>query len=100
VVKVFCIFQCLVSTVYEQQFLNASNQKKILTSVSMKGFVQDSFLNSVCDCGYKFSDFVHVIVSRMANILLNNYCKKLNDATNICKAAKSKSKRKFSTLKA
>ena len=100
VIKVFCIFQCLVSEAYEQKFLSASNQKKILISLSEKGCLQYSFINSVFDCGHKFSDFLRVIVGKMANIMLNNYCKKMNDLSNICKGAKSKHKRKLSTLKA
>src|SRR6218665_2315619 len=44
VAKVFCIFQCLVSPAYEQQFLSAPNQKKIIITVSMKSFLQCSFI--------------------------------------------------------
>jgi len=93
VVDVFVVFKCLIAEKYEQAFSEVTNQRELLVKLSLE------FLNKsehMCECGMPISKTVYRCVVTVANIMLNNYTKLLNDKRSTNKAAKVQ--RKLSTL--
>jgi len=102
VTKVFCIFQRLLSSTYEKLFMNVSNHKELTVHMCVEFLNTQARLDSVCECGRSLRDLLKHCASKMANILLNNYCKRLNDAAICAKSQKGpneKKSRKLATLK-
>ena len=93
VVDVFVVFKCLIAEKYEQAFSEVTNQRELLVKLSLE-FPNKS--EHMCECGMPISKTVYRCVVTVANIMLNNYTKLLNDKRSTNKAAKVQ--RKLSTL--
>jgi hypothetical protein len=100
VVAIFCLFQQLLSSKYEQLFVEVRNQKQLVVYLSVELLQSKLSLNCVCESGHDtMQDLFKPVAGKMANILLNNYCKRINDAAVCSKEQKSKKSRKLATLK-
>jgi len=96
---IFCLFQRLLGSEYEKQFIAVPNHKQLGVYLSVELLQSKLSLNFVCEAGHDtMQDVFKPCASKMANILLNNYCKRLNDASIIAKGEKSKKGRKLATL--
>lgn len=98
--QVFIVFNCLVSAKYESIFLSlTSSQKSVLVRLSMDRLNLLSLLAGIddCVCLTAASDLFESAVSIIANILLNNYCKRCTDRQHAAKGLGG-SKRKLATL--
>jgi hypothetical protein len=91
------VFQRLLCTEYESRFMALSSNKQVAIRICMDMFEDD---HSVCGNGHQLTILYKSCVTKMTNILLNNYCKKLNDAAISAKGqiSKDKKSRKLSTL--
>ena len=97
--KVFCLFQRLLSSTHEKQFIDVPNHKELVVYLCVEFLKTQTSLDSVCECGRSMRDLLKHCASKMANILLNNYSKRLNDAAICAKGQKDKKSRKLATLK-
>jgi len=72
------------------------NQKAILIGLFTERLTACGFLeNDVCVCGVSTKDLLKAAIPIIANICLNNYCKRAADKRG---SSKDKSKRKLATL--
>jgi hypothetical protein len=93
------IMNNLISEPYEDIFLTSNCQKYILHNLSMKASESDTSLivdltNKCHECGKPYEGLASEIISTMANVLLNNYSKKINDSV----SRPSNKKRKLKIL--
>ena len=89
------IFHVLMST-YEKEFLNLANHRTVLMTLSIN-YLQDRLdFHETCICGTSNKQLIERAVRSVANILLNNYTKNVNDS--LVHNVKAK-KRKLSTFK-
>jgi len=100
VVKIFMIFQRLLSTKYEKQFVNMPKHKALAIYLCMEMLKLQPGMDSKCECGRSQMNLYKLCAVKMTNILLNNYCKRLNDDAASAKATaqKDKKSRKLATL--
>lgn len=99
VAKVYMIFQVLLSEHYEKKFVSLPHHKEIAIHLCVDAIRPEIACDSVCECSRSSIDVYRQCIARMCNILLNNYCKKLNDNAAVDKAVKSKKQRKLTTFK-
>jgi hypothetical protein len=99
VTRIFSLFQRLLSADHEKKFVDVSNHKELAVFLCVEFLKSQSSLNIVCECGRNLQDLLKTCASKMANILLNNYCKRVNDAALCAKGQKNKTSRKLATLK-
>ena len=94
------LFQMLLSTKHEKQFVDLSNHKQLAIYLCVEMLKLQPNMGNVCDCGRCHLDLYKLCIVKMTNILLNNYCKRLNDAAVSAKvsAKKDKQSRKLATL--
>ena len=96
---IFCLFQRLLCSDYEKQFIAVPNHKQLGVYLSGELLQSTLSLNCVCEAGHDtMQDVFKPCASKMANILLNNYCKRLNDACITAKGEKSKKGHKLATI--
>jgi hypothetical protein len=100
VMQVFFVFNCLVSEKYEPKFLALLNsQKSVLLRLSMERMNTLSLLDGIdCVCGVTANSLFESAAGVVANILLNNYCKRSTDKQNLLKGHIGAAKRKLKTL--
>lgn len=102
-IRIFQIFQILLSDKYEILFLNCSNKKNLVKSilreaVETESFLQDLyFANYQCECKTSIFDIYDRIIHIWINILLNNYIKSKTNAID-AQSSSSKGKRKLNVL--
>lgn len=88
----FLIFQNLIKD-HEREFRQLSNQKNTLAKLSLD-FNHGLYVDvNCCSCRRTLFSLMSLCVQSMANILLNNYTKSINNS-----AASQKNKRKLGTL--
>lgn len=95
---VFMVFKCIISEKYENEFICSFNQRNVLVHLCMTAVSESEEFEeyNLCqDCARNRIDIVKMAVTKMCNILLNNYTKLLNDKRAL---AKGKTKRKLQTL--
>ena len=98
-VVVFRVFQCLISCKHEKQFTTIRNQKQVIFHLSTEKLRLNPVTGGACTtCGKKIMDNLRFCVTRMANVLLNNYSKQLNDKIAVEKGMKTKETRKLATF--
>ncbi len=99
VTLIYCLFERLLSSDYEKQFIEASNHKQLAVFLSLELLQSKSDFNCVCEAGQDTKQNLFKLCARkMANIFLNNYSKRLNDAATKSKGHKDKKTRKLATL--
>lgn len=87
------IMQTLMSNEFEDLFLSSSNHKQIVCKLANIAIQNDNSLpidNKCFKCGFKYEAFAADAVSRMSNVVLNNYTKIRNDHLNAVKNNKRK----------
>jgi len=102
VTLIYCLFQRLLSSEFEKRFIDVPNHKQLAVHLALELLQSNSklSLNGVCESGHDtLQTLFKPCASKMANILLNNYCKQLNDAAVAAKGNKDKKSRKLATLK-
>jgi hypothetical protein len=97
VVRVFLTFQRLISNDHEHKFIVVKDHKAVLMHLSMQGIREQCCVSGTCECGRSYLDVLKLCVSKMSNISLNNYMKRLNDQR-VAACAKDKAARKLKTL--
>ena len=97
IVLVYVIFQRLISCEHEQRFIGVNNHKSVVVQLAIKGITEQCSVSGTCECGKEYFDVVKMCTSKMANILLNNYMKQINDKCS-SKQVSNKSKRKLETF--
>ena len=100
VAQVFFVFNCLVSLKYESKFLALlSSQKPVVMRLSIERFNLIGLLYGIdCVCGATANNVCESATAIVANILLNNYCKRSIDQQNASKGHKGTAQRKLKTL--
>jgi len=91
--ELFRVFSCLLSKDYEEKFLKVTNQKKCFLQLSLERLLYCDLNNTDCECGQTTMQLCKLCMGTVANIFLNNYCKRAAD-----KRVAAKNKRKLSTL--
>lgn len=105
----YAVVNKLLCSTYEEEFMNCTNHKQLVKLLTLDVLQENNIFIGINECQYHESSFLmNKIVSIFVNILLNNFCKKQNDAIQKKKNSKKettqvkKSKaeaRKLSTLK-
>ncbi len=99
VTLIYCMFQRLLSTDYEKRFIAVDNHKQLAVYLCVELLQSKLSLNVVCEAGHDtMQTLFKPCASKMCNILLNNYCKRLNDAAVCAKGNNTKKTRKLATL--
>jgi hypothetical protein len=99
--RVYMIFQQLVSSDHEKKFSELSNHRAVTVEICMNMLRSQNYFEGVCECGVTLLTLYKKCVVKMCNILLNNYCKRVNDSAVCLKAEnaiKTKNSRKLATL--
>ena len=98
-VVVFRIFQCLISSKHEKRFTSITNQKQTITDLSIEKLTLNPATGFICTaCGKNMLVNLRFCVTKMANVLLNNYSKQLNEKVVIEPGTKTKKSRKLATF--
>jgi hypothetical protein len=95
VTQMFLVFRCVISSTYEQQFLFANNQRSLLIQLFSNRLADCGLLEGKCICGKTICDLLTISMKTVANIFLNNYCKRSADKQ---VKSKDKGKRKLATV--
>ena len=80
--RTFMVFQRLLCTEYESRFMALSNNKQVAIDNCMDLFKDDHY---VCGNGHELAILYKMCATKVTNILLSIYCKKLNDAAALAK---------------
>ena len=95
VTQAFVVFKIVVSKECETKFLTVGSQKNVLTLLIIEQLKKSGAVDGECTCGTTMLSLAQMSLSYVANIFLNNYCKKEADKIS---AGKQKAKRKLKTL--
>ena len=93
IMKVYAVFQCLISPLHEEKFLAVRSHQQIFMTLGTE-FV--GVTNKICECGMGSTEIVKKCVLTASNIMLTNYIKIINEKKAVAKTMKAK--RKLSTL--
>jgi hypothetical protein len=85
----------VISSTYEQEFLFANNQRSLLIQLFSNRLADCGLLEGKCICGKTICDLLTISMKTVANIFLNNYCKRSADKQ---VKSKDKGKRKLATV--
>lgn len=97
VTLIYCLFERLLSSDCEKQFIEASNHKQLAVFLCLERLQSKSDFDCVCEAGHNtMQNLFKLCASKMANIVLNNYSKRLNDAAISTKRHKDKKIRTLS----
>lgn len=95
VTQAFKVFKMVVSKECETKFLSVGNQRKSLIWLVTEQLKKSGAVDGECTCGASMLSLAQMTLSYVANIFLNNYCKKVADTKT---AGKQKATRKLKTL--
>ena len=95
VTQMFLAFRCVISTQYESKFLSLGSHRSVIINLFQDRLTSCGLLDGECICGKPMRDLLELPMRTVANIFLNNYCKRAVD--NRVKS-KDKGTRKLSTL--
>lgn len=84
-----------VPHIFPCQFLDTANQRSFLEKLCIENEQNNYDLDEICNCKASLRTIVSLSISRMVNILLNNYTKKKNNDVSVHASNK---KRKLATL--
>jgi hypothetical protein len=76
VLKIYFVFQTLISEQYEQKFLASKNGSHVIFAKSTEMINAE---NCTCECGVTIPQIVSKCVLTASNMMLNNYTKIVND---------------------
>lgn len=78
--KIFMLFQVLISSAYEAEFLKLENQRDAVVALGVEALESSvDNLSDVCKCGVPLTKIIKKCVKILANIFINNYTKVSNE---------------------